>query len=141
MSNAALDDGFGVELVGKAEARADVSEMRSDVTESSASGAVAKLRCRSGYPVGRRVGPRFIWIEEHDQVVVLCERYLDIPANAEIQRELGSDLDVVLDVGRQSQVAQLQLLRVAAVGGVRQPQQEAGKGVAIVAEVGVGRVR
>ena len=94
------------------------------------SGAVTELRgcSRNRVAAGIRVVRiRACWVEEHDLVVVFGERHLNVPTNTKIDGQFRSQLDVVLNVRREIQVAQTFFLRVGPVVRIRKSQQEAGK--------------
>ena len=93
--------------------------------DAGAANARAKLGGNARQTARSRVGR--IWIQIDNLVVVLGERPQDVPTQTKIDRKFGRHFDVVLDVGRQGQVSQLQLVSKRTVCVVNLTQQEAGE--------------
>ncbi len=85
---AALQDRLVVQLVRKSAARAEVFQWIAARFESGTASAVAELLCGTQPAAGARI--RNLRIEVHDVVVRFRERHHDVPAHANIERQLRS---------------------------------------------------
>ena len=123
---AALEDLLLRELVREAEAWAEVFIV--DVSARDTLRTRVEL-CGDAREIsggGIRIG----LVEEHDLISLFDEGQHDVPAQAGVDGELGVDLDVVLDVGGEEEIAQAELVGEDAVRTIDLAEKEAGKGAA-----------
>ncbi len=137
--------GFIGQSVGKAKTRTKVVPLGIGSAVSSATRTIAKhvggAEERLPGAVANGAGIGRARVKEDDLVGRLAidgrcgERPCDIPAKADINRQLGIDLNVVLHIGCNVKVPQLGLQCQMAEGGFRRSEQKAGKRASGIVEV------
>src|ERR1035437_10693315 len=126
---AGADDGLGIQLIGSANARPEVPVVVLNGRVAVACACASSREVQGAIDAGYRVGK--IGIKEAGVVLDFLDAGEIIQAQAEVKSQLGADLPVVLNIGRDSaearSVARMQgIIRKAAL--VDLADEEAGVG-------------